>query len=264
MIYAETDGVGNIDGWGYVIAGVIGAIPGIIAATIAIMNARATIRGKARTDTISEWQATAADLRSQLIGERTQRATETASIRSEYGSQIFKLREDLKQVTDREREYAIKYATQTVELQSAFAQIRRLQALSFDAPPGVTLPTEITSSADGTIYWASASVGPMFHWLPQEIRGQNIELLIPERLRKEYHDRIAKLVETGADPNPDESILTYGLTKQGDEFPIQVNLSGWSGQLGKRYINAEIRRRAVDRPNGPVEMHGPQPTPNEG
>lgn len=250
MIFADMS-----NGEAGAIGGMLGGIPAIIAAVAFYF------RGK-RKDAMTEWQQTVRDLRQELHDCDASHQKEIAELRRQYNADTLELRSEIFDLRKKEREGYTREMEYKAELRLAQSNLRRLQASAHDTAPGITLPVEITADENGVIYWASAGVGPMFHWLPQQLMKQKIAVLMPARLQPLHAAGLAKLIADGREPDPEKPVLTYGLTKDGDEFPITVNLCGWIGQAGKRYINAEIRRRATGD-SGVVQLHGPKPEPKK-
>lgn len=245
MIFAEMSA-----GQGGVIGAIVGGIPSALIALGVFLKGR-------RKDAMSEWQQTVIDLRRELSESNAAHDKQIAEMRREHYIETSRLEEQIRTLEARERVSYEKAVQTEADLRIAQANLRRLQAQSYDTAPGLTQPTEITADESGVIYWTSAGVGPMFHWLPQHLMKKNITVLIPERLREAHRLGLQKMVESGKDPDPERAVHTYAITKDGEEFPVTINLCAWNGQAGKRYINAEIRRRAPNPESGIIRPYGP-------
>lgn len=123
-------------------------------------------------------------------------------------------------------------------------ELRRLQERVWDLPPGVTGPCRVIASVpDGIIYEVSPEAGSMFHWLPKDLIGQSIAVLMPRDVRPVHRRAMMKMLEEGREADPGKPVLTFGVTKDGRRIPLQVNLSGPWGPDGQKFVNADLRRR---------------------
>jgi PAS domain S-box-containing protein len=134
-----------------------------------------------------------------------------------------------------------KIAIQAGVIERLTGDVRRLQTLSHSTAPGVTLPTIIIAGTDGIIADVTASCGSMFHWLPAELRGKNISLVIPERLRPNYLAGLKEVAEGRRQVDPAKPIMSTACRRSGEEFPVVINLSYWKSPRGSEFITAEIR-----------------------
>ncbi len=72
----------------------------------------------------------------------------------------------------------------------------------------------------------------MFGYEADEIRGQPLSILIPERFRPMYETGLASFRETGSVEGFDKTVELFGLRKNGTEFPFQLGLSTWQTASG--------------------------------
>jgi PAS domain S-box-containing protein len=79
----------------------------------------------------------------------------------------------------------------------------------------------IFCGGDGNIEFANAAVTPMFGYLPEELIGQPLETLIPEKSRAAHRRNVAdfKKGADGARPMGDRRAF-MGRCKDGSERPI--------------------------------------------
>ncbi|MBI5930808.1 MAG: PAS domain S-box protein [Chloroflexi bacterium] len=107
----------------------------------------------------------------------------------------------------------------------------------------------VNIDSSGLIQFVNAKTSEMFGYSPQELIGQPVELLLPERFRQRHaHHRGAFF----ADPRTRPMGLTLDLAgrrQDGAEFPIEVGLSysqTAGGLLGMSFINDVTERNQRD------------------
>ncbi len=88
----------------------------------------------------------------------------------------------------------------------------------------------------GTILMANPAAGKLFGYMPEELQGNKVEILLPQRIAK-HHTQLrdgfnesphARSMGTGRD--------LFGITKEGREFPVEVSLSPFSNEEGSFVI----------------------------
>lgn len=90
----------------------------------------------------------------------------------------------------------------------------------------------ILARRDGRIAQTNALTASMFGWEVQELIGQSVELLIPERMRAEHIDRRRLYAP---DETPKRIGMTreaFGLRRDGSEFPIELGLNAFDTPRG--------------------------------
>lgn len=96
----------------------------------------------------------------------------------------------------------------------------RFRALLESAPDGI-----VVVNGQGTIVIVNSQTERLFGYTRQELIGQNIEILVPERYRKSHvADRSAYSTDPKLRPMGAGRALT-GRTKDGQEFPVEISLS---------------------------------------
>lgn len=123
------------------------------------------------------------------------------------------------------------------------SSVQRLQSFTGDVAPGTTVPVVIIADTNGIMRHVSPSIGPMFHYTPNELIKKSIDLLMPERYRQAHKTGLETLKASGRIPWTEKVILGHGITKDGLEFPVAVSLSGWETDKGESLVAAEIRQR---------------------
>lgn len=100
-------------------------------------------------------------------------------------------------------------------------------------------PTVIVDE-DGRIIFASARVLPVFGYEPDELVGEPVEILLPERFHGSHLAHRQRFV-TEPRPRPMGSGLElFGRRKDGSEFPVEVSLSPVDTHQG-RLVASTIR-----------------------
>lgn len=104
---------------------------------------------------------------------------------------------------------------------------------------------------DGTIVLANRMAGEMFGYDSNELTGQPLELLLPERVRKKH---AAHRADFASNPIPRPMGMGWalqGLRKDGSEFPVEVSLSTVQTRRGRLAVSfvsdITARRDAEDR-----------------
>jgi PAS domain S-box-containing protein len=91
----------------------------------------------------------------------------------------------------------------------------------FDAAPDAT----VVVNEDGKIVLVSAQVGNLFGYARGELVGQAAEVLIPPRLRDGRAEQLKGFFEGPPAQATATCLESFGLHKDGSEFPIEVSLS---------------------------------------
>ena len=127
----------------------------------------------------------------------------------------------------------IAYLVPVIEaIRSAEREVRQLIE---SAPEAMVI-----ADAEDKVVLANAQAGRLFGYFPHQMKGKDVEMLIPERFRGAHRGVRSKFHE---DPRrlafPVDAGLT-GLHADGDEFPVQISLSPLEALDGLRVV-ASIR-----------------------
>lgn len=98
----------------------------------------------------------------------------------------------------------------------------------------------------GAIVMANAETQRLFGWAPEELLGQAVELLVPERFRSTH---VAQRDSYNAAPRPRPIVSgldLYGRRRDGSEFPVEIGLSPVKTTAGSVVV-AAITDVSADR-----------------
>lgn len=239
----------------YVLLGVVGG--GVTAGVPLYLRLRqgvSAIRKEERADAEGEWSRAA-----DRMGREIDRLT-AQNARQE--TQITSLQE--------EHNECIQDKAQTkAEIQILKHQVEQLQRLSTAAT--VSMMATVTADDSGTIVDADEAVRDILGWRAIDLVGQNVDMIIPKRIRARHHAGLERTRESGSGRPPDIALQTYALTRDRREIPVIVSLNPWRDETGKKMISAQIVHRRVfesmDALDGGTDVHAalgalPPPSPD--
>ncbi len=88
----------------------------------------------------------------------------------------------------------------------------------------------ITADEHGCIHLFNNAAVQMFGWEADEIRGKNVNLLMPPTERERHDGYIARHLLTGERRVPGRPRLVHGLRKDGTAFPLELSLSEFQAE----------------------------------
>ena len=103
----------------------------------------------------------------------------------------------------------------------------------------------ISVDSNGTILSWNHGAQHLFGYAHDEMVGQPLTLLMPARYRGPCLDGFNRVVATGQQRLMGKTLEVYGLTRDGDEFPVELSLSSW--QTGDRTFFGAIIRDITER-----------------
>lgn len=115
------------------------------------------------------------------------------------------------------------------------------------APDGL-----LVVDASGRITLANAQIGELFGYAREELIGQPVELLVPERLRERHPVHRHHYQRSAVTRAMGSGLELYARRKDGSEFPVEVGLSPLPGLEGEPpAVSASVRdiserKRAAD------------------
>jgi PAS domain S-box-containing protein len=139
----------------------------------------------------------------------------------------------------------IRDITDRIELQrEAAVREARYKAVSTTA-----LDAFITSDASGRIIGWNPSAERIFGYTTEEVMGQALTLLMPQRFHELHLEGMARMRANGERRMIGKTVELIGRRKSGDEFPIELSTTTWADGK-KRYFTGIVRditdRKASD------------------
>ena len=99
----------------------------------------------------------------------------------------------------------------------------------------------ISADSRGIIIYINEAAAHTFGYADQELLGQNVDIIIPERYRAAHDEKMH--AASGGDTGGNligKSRELAGLRKDGSEFPLDISLAAWNLH-GERFFTAIIR-----------------------
>lgn len=98
----------------------------------------------------------------------------------------------------------------------------------------------ISASSDGRITFFNSAAEVLFGRTAAESLGQQLTVLVPERLRRAHLDGFTRFVETLEMQHGGRPVEVCALRRDGTEFSAQLSLAHWSNH-GEVYLTAIVR-----------------------
>lgn len=108
----------------------------------------------------------------------------------------------------------------------------------------------VQADDDGRIVDVNPATAEMFGYDRDELVGEPLTKLMPERYRDKHRQGLKRYLKTGQARVIGETVELHGLRKGGTEFPIELTIDTWTAE-DDRYFSGIIRditgRREVQR-----------------
>jgi PAS domain S-box-containing protein len=121
-----------------------------------------------------------------------------------------------------------------------------LDALFLHATEGI-----LVASENGEIIRINPSAEKLFGYEPGELLGKKIETLVPRRLTEKHVSSRNKYHENPHPRSMGAGMELNGLKKNGTEFPVEISLSPYTNENGRRVIafiiDITIRKQAEEK-----------------
>lgn len=88
----------------------------------------------------------------------------------------------------------------------------------------------ITSNFNGEVIYCNDSITTIFGYNKDEIIGQSVMILIPERYHKYYIRELDRFKASHKDLRAGKTFKSTGLKKDGTELPLEISLSAWRSE----------------------------------
>ena len=85
----------------------------------------------------------------------------------------------------------------------------------------------VTADGDGLITAWNPAAGRMFGYDSDDVVGQSLATLVPERFRSAHNSGLARVVATGETRIIGKTVEVFGLHREGHEFPIELSIATW-------------------------------------
>ena len=103
----------------------------------------------------------------------------------------------------------------------------------------------ISTDANGLILSWNHGAQRLFGYGCDEMVGQPLTMLMPDRYRRPCLDGLSRVVTTGQQRLMGKTLEVHGLTREGDELPMELSLSSW--QTGDSTFFGAIIRDMTER-----------------
>jgi PAS domain S-box-containing protein len=119
------------------------------------------------------------------------------------------------------------------------AALQRSEA-EFQSVTHSAIDAIVSANAEGRIRsWNPAASG-LFGFSEEEMLGQDLARIIPERFRAAHHEGLARVTGGGASRVIGSTVELSGLRRDGSEVPVELSLATWT-LGGERYYTGILR-----------------------
>ena len=94
----------------------------------------------------------------------------------------------------------------------------------------------VTTDESGTIVYTNPAVERIFGYESKELRGADLDVLMPERFHAAHHRGMNDYVETGRRRTDWHGLELTGLHRDGSELDLEVSFGEFVGHEGRRFI----------------------------
>ena len=110
------------------------------------------------------------------------------------------------------------------------------EALAESAPDAI-----LTIDAESIILSANPATKRVFGYDPEELLGQRLTVLIPERMRASHDAGISRYLRTGRRNIPWTGIELPARRKDGSEIPVEISFGEFTDEHGRRVFSGFVR-----------------------
>jgi PAS domain S-box-containing protein len=123
----------------------------------------------------------------------------------------------------------------------------RYRVVSDTAPDAI-----FTIDEDSRILFCNPAVERVFGYRPEEMVGQKLEMIMPERLRAAHRAAIDRFLRTRTRHIAWDGVELPGLHRNGHEFPVEISFGDWTS--GSRTIFTGYARDITERKRSAEEL----------
>ncbi len=98
----------------------------------------------------------------------------------------------------------------------------------------------IIGDSEGRIVFWNKAAREIFGYTAEEMVGRSITVLMPERFRRAFSERMEQRRKSGEIPPAHRRVVRTGLRKDGTEFPAEISYAAWNAG-GETFYAAVIR-----------------------
>lgn len=160
----------------------------------------------------------------------------------ELTTQVFKVQDDLKTCREDHSGALLREKDLKHDLASTQRRIEALESGAKLSSPVFPMPGVVIASYDGTVRVFSPSLTASIGWLPSEVEGNNIEMLVPPEFLEAHRAGFGGVVKGTVPLSPTTRINTYILDKMGRRVPVSITPRKWA--TGEGLVTAVIQVRS--------------------
>lgn len=117
----------------------------------------------------------------------------------------------------------------------------------------------ISACPEGAVETWNRGAEKIFGYRAEEILGESVARLMPERYRDAHREGMANAVQGRAGPFMGRTMELFGLKKDGEEFPLEITLSSWQSEDGAHFSavlrDISVRKEAEEARNKSEERY---------
>ena len=98
----------------------------------------------------------------------------------------------------------------------------------------------ITTDNNGKIILFNPSLKNIFGYSIDEIKGENVTLLMPDRYKQKFIDKLERFKSTGRHEYDRKTFESVGLKKDRTEFPFEISIATW-GSKDNKFTTSIVR-----------------------
>lgn len=103
----------------------------------------------------------------------------------------------------------------------------------------------VSVDATGVIRFVNQAAAALFGYDVEDMIGEPVEIIIPERFRQAHGSGFARAIGGGTLATGGKSVEVHGCRRDGSEFPIELTLCAWQeqGEVGAGAVIKDITER---------------------